>query len=136
MRLVRHESFTNNAHGTNVQVTPDFTNAKPTFNSTSNDTSYYDRAEIDLGVIKNKALTDSDLSSVDDNTVTMAFKVVLEDNNYVANGSSHKIGVGVKGSEDMVWISQMILIANLARDRRPRLQIEAYSNDSDNLVQG
>ena len=136
MRFVPHESFKDKSYGSNI-LAPAFTSSEATFNSTSSNKTYYDRAEIALGQIKNNAVTDSALASADDNTVTLSFKVVLEDNNYVVNRSNYKIGVGVKGSQHMIWISQMTFIANVLLTRQPRLLIEAHSmNASDGLVQG
>jgi hypothetical protein len=135
MRFVPHESFKAKSRGSNI-VAPMFSGSEATFNSTNSDVTYYDRAEIQLGEVKNQAFDVSALTSDDDNTLTLTFKVVLEDNDNVVNHSNYKIGVGVKGSEHMIWISQMKLIANVAPTRRPRLLIKAYSNASESMVQG
>ena len=131
MRFVRHESFTVNSYGSNIEA-QSLASSVAIFNSSYNN-KYYDRAEIDLGLIKNK---NDALVSSDENALTLIFKVVLEDNDYVVNKSNYKIGVGVKGSEHMIWISQMTFIANVVSMRRPRLHIEPNSNASDSLVQG
>ena len=131
MRFVRHESFSEKTYGSNIQA-PSLSSSVANFNST-NDSEYYDRAEIELGQVSN---TDVALISAGENTLTLMFRVVLEDNDYVMNKSNYKIGVGVKGSEHMIWISQMTFIANVLQIRRPRLLIQAYSNASDSLVQG
>ncbi|XP_028406171.1 uncharacterized protein LOC114528690 [Dendronephthya gigantea] len=136
MRFVPDESFKTKSVGTNIQVAPAFSNSEPTFNSTSRNTTYYDRGEIDLGQISNKAVDENALSSNEDNTVTLKFKVVLEENEHVKNRSNYKIGVGVKGSEQMIWISQMTFITNIALGRQPSLLIQSYTNASGSLVQG
>lgn len=136
MRFVPDESFKVKSRGSNLEdANQIFSNSKATFNSTNNVT-FYDRAEIELGQIDNRDLTENALASDDDNALTLSFRVVLEDSDNVVNQSCYKIGVGVKGSEHMIWISQMTFIANLPLSRRPRLLIEAFSNATDSLVQG
>ena len=136
MRFVPDESFKVKSHGSNLaDASQTFSNSKATFNSTNNVT-FYDRAEIELGQFNNVALTENALASDDDNALTLSFRVVLEDSDNVVNHSNYKIGVGVKGSEHMIWISQMVFIASLPLNRRPRLFIEAFSNATDSLVQG
>lgn len=136
MRFVPDESFKTKSHGSNIQVTQAFSNSEPTFNWTSRNMTYYDRGEIDLGQMSNKLFTESALSSNEDNTVNIKFKVVLEENEHVKNRTNYKIGVGVKGSEQMIWISQMTFITNIALVRQPSLLIESYTNATGSLVQG
>lgn len=136
MRFVPHESFKVKSRGSNLaDANQAFDNSKATFNST-NTATFYDRAEIELGQINNVDLTESALASDDNNALTISFRVVLEDSNNTVNYSNYKISVGVKGSEHMIWISQMTFIANLPLIRRPSLLVEPFSNATDSLVQG
>ena len=137
MRFITDKSFKDKTLGSNIEsVTQTFNDAEAIFNSTNNNTAYYDRAEIELGLLKNKDFSENAIAPNDSNTLSIAFQVVLEDNNFVTNYSNYKIGIGVKGSEHMIWISQLTFIADISLTRRPRLLIETYSNASDSLVQG
>jgi hypothetical protein len=135
MRFVKSESFTTRSYGTNIEAS-NFPNAKATYNSTTNDTTYYDSVELDLGLIRNvdnsNVATDNDV----DNTMTLTFKVVLEDNVYVEDLTNYSINIGMKSSEETVWIGRLDFTANVPLNRRPRLQIIPLSNGSDSLVQG
>lgn len=138
MQFVRHESFQRQSRhiGSNVRVTKKFMNAVAMFNSSVNNTFYHDTAEIDFGAVEINDLKESALSSVENNTMSFNFVVVLKDNDFVTNRSNYKIAIGARGSDSMVWIGQFIFISDVPLNRRPMLQIVANSNDTDRLTQG
>ena len=138
MRFIKPESFNTISYvGSNIEAAAtNFTGAKPIFRATTNDTEYCDTAELHLGLLENKDVstvaTDDPLS----NTLTLKFKVVLEDNVYVENLGNYTIHAGVKSGENAVWVGQTSLTASVPSVRQPKLHITPLSNGSESLVQG
>ena len=141
MRFVTSQSFTSRSLGTNIEAA-NFSNAEPVYYNTANSTknadgtTYKNSAELDLGQIKNVDNSDVATNSFMDNTMILTFKVVLEDSIYVKNLTNYSIVVGMKNSEQSVWVSELSFTASLPLERRPRVKIVPSSNGSVNLVQG
>ncbi|XP_028405472.1 uncharacterized protein LOC114528088 [Dendronephthya gigantea] len=131
MRFVISESFNQITYGVNIDA--DIKNATPSYSSSDADETYENSAELNFGQIKNKNMTKY---KYEDNTITMAFKVVLEDNENVKNLSNYPVNIGMKTSNQTVWVSKINFIANIAPSRRPKVEIIAASNGSDSLNQG
>ncbi len=137
MRFATNESFQSRSRsrGGNIDAA-NFDNAKPSYDSTTNDTTYNDTAELDLGFIKNVDNSNAATSDIENNTMILTFRVVLEDTMYVKDLTNYSINIGMKNSEQTVWIGQLPFTAKVFPNRRPRLQIIPSSNATDNLVQG
>ena len=120
--------------GSNINA-QNITNSTPKYSSTANN-SFYDKVEIDLGLIKNvnnsKIATNNNM----DNTLTIKFKIVLEDTDYVKDLANYSFNIGIRSSEQTLWIGRMYFTVSVPLERRPRLQIIPLSNGTDSLRQG
>ena len=135
MRFVRNQSFTSTCRsiGSNIKAANFFT-SEPVYNNLK----LYggSSVELDLEGIRNVDNSDVATKVIADNTMTLKFTVVLEDNIYVKNLTNYSIVVGMKNSEQSVWVSEMSFTASVPFDRRPRVQIIPLTNGSDGLLQG
>ena len=138
MRFVTSESFIpfkQISYGGNINAIS-MSNIKPSYSSSDVNNTYNNSVEVDFGLIENKDVGSNATSQSENNTITLAFKVVLEDNDYVKNLSNYSVNIGMKTSSQTVWASKITFIANVASSRRPKVEIIASSNGSDGLNQG
>ena len=131
-----NESFdTKTPLGKNINA-PNITNAEPKYSPKTANTTFYDKVFIDLGLIKN---IDNSMAATDkntDNTLTVKFKIVLEDNKFVEDFANYSFNIGVASSDQTLWIGQLCFTASVPPERRPRLQIIPLSNGTNSLHQG
>ena len=135
MRFVTSESFKDISAGGNIEAVS-LKNATPIYNSTTRNSTFKDYGYLDLGLIRNVNNSITATKDNVNNTVTIKFKIVLEDNVYVEHLANYSVDIGMRSSEQTVWVSQMLFTANISADRRPRVKITTFSNGSDSLVQG
>ncbi|EDO37882.1 predicted protein [Nematostella vectensis] len=106
--------------GSNIDNYASLATKQFTMRSTTNDTAYFDRANLDLGNVQStQGATPSAL-----NEISFTFCVVLNDHPLITDGSKHWVGVGVKGGPSMMWIGEIGVTADVPVDRKPVLKVE------------